>query len=289
LEPTSVIILGCGFTGSRVAELLLSRGIPTLATTSRAERIGALEARGLRALEVDVNRPKDLDRLRRFTRARSTVLHSVPLVTDAEGRLFDPTPLLLDALGEQPSRVVYLSTTGVYGARKRVDETTPVEPVTKRARLRVEAERTVLRGSWESLILRPAAIYGPGRGVHVAVRAGRHPLVGDGSNYVSRIHVDDLAAHACAALFSDVTGSYPVADDEPCTSKEITAFCARLLGIPMPPSVDASQVSETRRADRRVDGTAIRRLLGVKLRFPSFRTGIPACLEVERDCAEGPR
>jgi nucleoside-diphosphate-sugar epimerase len=109
---------------------------------------------------------------------------------------------------------------------------------------------------------------------------GDFRLVGDGSNFVSRIHVDDLAAHAEAALMSDVTGAYPVADEEPCQSREIAQFCAGLLGLPMPSTVDTEDVHDTRRADRRVDGRAIRKLLGITLSYPSYRVGVPASNDV---------
>ena len=64
--------------------------------------------------------------------------------------------------------------------------------------MRVDEENDVLAGPWSSLILRPAAIYGPDRGVHVSLAQGRHRMLGDGSNYISRIHVDDLAAITAA-------------------------------------------------------------------------------------------
>ena len=135
------------------------------------------------------------------------------------------------------------------------------------------------------MILRPAAIYGPMRGVHSAMRQGRFRLARDGSNFVSRIQVDDLAALAVAALASSAAGAYPVADDEPCTSREIVEFCAQLLGLPLPGSVMESEVSETRRSDRQVNGSAIRRILGVDLKYASYRTGIPAALAAEADAA----
>jgi nucleoside-diphosphate-sugar epimerase len=88
---------------------------------------------------------------------------------------------------------------------------------------------------------------------------------------VSRIHVEDLATHVEAALLSDVTGAWPVADEEPCTSREIAEYCARLLNRPLPPP------RETRiHSNRRVDGSAIRRALGITLQYPSYRVGIPA-------------
>jgi nucleoside-diphosphate-sugar epimerase len=182
----------------------------------------------------------------------------------------------IEALRGFAARVVYLSTTGVYGDAHLVDETTVAAPSTARTQARLDAERVVQAGPWSSCVLRPAAIYGPGRGAHESIRAGKWRIAGDGSTYTSRIHVDDLATIAASVLLSDVAGAWPVADDEPSTNLEMTQFCCNLLGLPLPPSADAAALDETRRADRRVDGRAIRKLLGVALRHPSYRTGIPA-------------
>jgi nucleoside-diphosphate-sugar epimerase len=221
-------------------------------------------------VRLDVNDPDSLAKLSEFISSDMVVLHSVPV------------PGVVSALRKNPPRrVVYLSTTGVYGAAKSVDEHTTVAPRTEREQLRVSEEREVLSGPWQSMVLRPAAIYGPGRGIHTSMRDGKYQLMGDGGNYVSRIHVDDLAHLAEAAMMSGIAGAYPVADDEPCTSREIAGYCAKLLNIPMPPAASPESLGETRRADRRVDGSAIRRLLGINLKYPSYREGIAACLEAE--------
>jgi nucleoside-diphosphate-sugar epimerase len=192
------------------------------------------------------------------------VLHSIP----PEG-----APDIRALLGDAPARVVYLSTTGVYGSAHVVDETTPVDWSSDRARGRLEAEQAIASGRWSTLILRPAAIYGPGRGVQESVRRGTYP---PGGNFISRIHVDDLAAHAEAALLSDLTGAYPVADEEPCTSREIAEFCSQLLNVPLP---EGPVATPRIFGDRKVDGSAIRRLLGIELQYPSYRTGIPASMQ----------
>jgi len=281
---TEYLILGCGYTGRRVAERLLSTGAHLTATTRDPNRLGDLSARGCEVLQLDMLDPRSLkDVVSRAARGCSVLL-SVPPIKSPRG-LVDPTPKIVAALGNQPRRVVYLSTTGVYGNTKLVDETTLIAPATQRQRLRVAAEQAVTGGSWTSMILRPAAIYGPGRGVHTSMQQGRFRLAGDGANFVSRIQVDDLARLAVAALQSSVTGAYPVADDEPCTSREIVEFCGELLGLPLPGSVMRSEVNETRRSDRRVNGSAARRLLDVGLRYPSYRTGIPAALQAEAEAA----
>lgn len=248
----TILILGCGFTGERVARRMLAQGVRVVGTSRNPARLVGIEA--IRVEDV----PRVIER-------GCLVLHSIP----PEG-----APEIARVLGDAPSRVVYLSTTGVYGSAQIVNETTPVDGSGERARVRLDAERQIAAGPWSTLVLRPAAIYGPGRGVQESVRRGTYPST---ENFISRIHVDDLAAHCEAALLSDLTGAYPVADEEPCTSREIAEFCSHLIGVPLPERpVAAPRIF----GDRRVDGSAIRRLLGVTLRYPSYRTGIPACLRV---------
>lgn len=278
-------IVGCGFTGVRVARRLLARGLPVLATSRHPE---SLSLPGARLLKLSMEEPATLAALRAALPAGVRVLHSIPLLRGADGYI-DPTPELLAYLPETAARVVYLSTTGVYGAAVEVNEHTPTAPRTERESLRVAAENAVRAGAWSSLVLRPAAIYGPGRGIHVSMRRGEFLLLGDGSNFVSRIHVEDLAALAEAALLQDLTGAWPVADLEPARSRDIAAFCANLLNLPMPASAPPGRLSETRRANRRVDGRTICRLLGVKLRFPTFREGIPQALAEELSGESGGR
>lgn len=251
------LILGAGFTGARVAALLRERGHAVTA---------------LRTAQLDATAAGAVNRLRALTPAGARVLHSIPSLPG------HADAAILEGLQPHAVRVVYLSTTGVYGDIAHVDETTPIAPRTGRELQRAATERAVAAGPWSSLILRPAAIYGPGRGAHVAMAEGRYALPGDGSKYISRIHVDDLAAVAAAALTSDLTGAYPVADEEPCSSLEIATFCARQFGLPMPPFANDAEVPVSRRGNRRVDGRAILRLLRVELRYPSYRQGLPAAV-----------
>ena len=273
-----VFILGCGYTGSRVARLLLDQGVAVGGSARTLLSLRPLIERGLRPVVFDVADSKGLSRLRESLEPGTRLLYSIPSLTGPHGR-WEPAREILKGIGPRLSRVVYLSTTGVYGSAAMVNENTSPSPETERQKLRVEAEQAVLAGAWKSLILRPAAIYGPGRGVQAALPEGKYKLAGDGSNFVSRIHVDDLAAITAAALLADLTGSYPVADDEPCSSREIAEFCAELLGLGPVESVTSDELSETRRSDRRVGGRAIRKFLGVTLQYPSYRQGIPASLD----------
>lgn len=225
--------------------------------------------------DLDFSSEGAVEELARRAPEGCVVLHSVPSL--AAGR--DRT--LLQGLEGRAARVVYLSTTGVYGDVECVDHETPVGPRNERERARVATEEAVLHGPWEALVLRPAAIYGPGRGVHASMRMGKYRLLGDGSNFISRIHVEDLAALAEAALFTDVEGAFPVADRQPCPAREIAEYCAELLGLAPPVESSWEEVPETRRTNRKVDGREVFARLGVAMRFPGYREGIAQALEVE--------
>lgn len=269
-----VIVLGCGYTGKRVAARFLQRGASVVVTARDPTSLQDLARQGAEVLVLNAEAVGAI-----AIPPGAMVLHSIPVI-DTQSGPRDVTEQLIARFTEPPTRMVYLSTTGVYGAQRDVDETTPPAPATEREALRVAAENAVLSGPWSSLVIRPAAIYGPGRGIHVSMKAGRFQLAGQGDNFVSRIHVDDLAAHVVAALLSDATGAYPAGDELPCKSREIAEYCAHLLNVPMPPAAPRESLHETRRADRRVDGRAIRARLGITLQYPTYREGIPASLLV---------
>jgi len=178
-----------------------------------------------------------------------------------------------------PRRIVYISATTVYGDQNNVNASTEVRASGEKGHRRIEEENWLRAGSWSILIIRPAAIYGPGRGVHVRVKEGKLPR---GSGFVSRIHVDDLAAVLEAGVLSDLTGAWPLADDYPCPSEEISSWCGWLLRIPTS-RPDASTFPV---AGRTVDGREIRSLLGVNLSYPNYEAGILASLALEKAIRE---
>jgi nucleoside-diphosphate-sugar epimerase len=258
---TPIVILGAGYTGARVAKLLADAGH---------------QVTSLRSADFDITRPETHAAIGRTVTPGAAVLHSIPVLrTEAGYRA--TMPVLAPLLAGRAARVVYLSTTGVYGETPVVDSHTAVAPRHPREQLRVDEETAVLdpANGWSGLVLRPAAIYGPDRGIHISMREGKYRLVGDGSNHISRIHVDDLARIAAAALLSSITGAYPVADAEPCAAREIAAYCAQRYGLAMPLSVETLPADDTRRSNRQVNGQAILTALNLKLLYPTYREGLP--------------
>lgn len=246
-----------------MARRMLARGARVICTSRNVSRLTNLQ--GAELVNLDISKPFSLG----FVPAGSLVVHSIPPLEDEDAFA------IVNALETRPGRLVYLSTTGVYGDQRDVSAATMPAPRHPRDLHRLRAENAVLDSGVSSMVLRPAAIYGESRGVHVSIGEGRYHLIGDGGNFVSRIHVEDLAAHVEGALLSELSGAWPVADEHPCTAREIAQYCADMLGVPLPGSVPVDGVHHTRRTDRRVDGSAIRRRLGIGLRYPSYLDGIP--------------
>lgn len=269
MTGSDFLILGCGYTGARVARRLVAAGCRVVCTNRHK-----IEIPGARCVTVNTATPSGMRDLLPHLCGGMRILHSIPT---GEG-----THLLLDALRPfHPSRLVYLSTTGVYGAAESVDARTPAAPNTERDAARLETERLLSAEAWPTLILRPAAIYGPGRGVHTSARSGIFRPPPGGDRLISRIHVDDLANQALAALRTQITGAFPTADEEPCPSSTVAAFAFAALGVPFATGLRESTSRDERKTGRRVDGSACRDALGLPLAYPTYREGVLACLRAE--------
>jgi nucleoside-diphosphate-sugar epimerase len=266
-----LVVLGCGFTGLEVARLALTDGSSVIGTT-RTEAgsnalLGSFDRRVIPVLTREV--------VEALVTPGARVLVGFP----PDGRTDDAIAPALSA-----ARVVYLSTTGVYGrARGHVDERTDVDPSEPRAELRLAAERAYREKG--ATVLRAAGIYGPGRGLHKRLLSGGFRTPGDGTNIVSRIHVTDLAKLALALLASDDEahhGSiFVAADDAPVPQMEVIRWLCGRLQLPLPPSAPIEEVAETLRHDRAVDNARIKRALSLSLDFPTYREGFEACLLAE--------
>ena len=268
--PPRFLILGCGFTGTEVARRAIAAGHRVVATTRQSDRRDALEKIGV---ELHVERALTADLVRRWVDPSVNVL-----VTFAPDGCTDAS--LGPALGAA-AHVVYVSSTGVYGAQRgRIDETTPVDAVEPRARARLAAERSYR--DIGATIVRAAGIYGPGRGLHLRVQSGTFRIPGDGANIVSRIHVADLARLILGIFRRAGEGSradnFVAADDTPVPQIEAIAWLCRRLGLPLPPCVPIDEAPATLRHDRAIDNQRIKSWTGLSLLYSGYREGFEACL-----------
>lgn len=251
-----VLVLGAGYTGRAVLELARRRQLPAKAIVRSEAR-----AEAIRGLAPAVVMPVLDATLVRLVGPKTHVVVTFPPDGETDARI-----------AVEAGAITYVSTTGVYGDRRGViDDTTPVTdaPTVAIAR-RLEAEQIWrARGA---TVLRCPAIYGPDRGLHVRIVSGQHKVPGDGSGYVSRIHVDDLAALILAAPRAPGE-TFVVGDACPARHIDVVRWVCANYGVPMPPSVPLDEVHETLRGDRQVDGRRALAMLGVTLRYPSYEAG----------------
>jgi nucleoside-diphosphate-sugar epimerase len=196
-----------------------------------------------------------------------------------------------------PVRLVYLSTSGVYGdcGGRLVDESTPPDPRSPRAIRRLDAERQLQEWAESRdvslVVLRVPGIYGPGRLPLDAIREGK-PVVSEADSHPgNRIHVDDLASCCIAALSVDrPAGIYNVSDGDHRSSSWFTLAVARLAGLPAPPEVSRKVAVTTFSAmrlsflaeSRRLDNRKMLAVLGVEPRYANAQMGIRASLAADR-------
>lgn len=260
-----LVLLGSGYTLTRLALAEARAERTVFAATRDAGRRAELERAGA---QVGL-----LDEVLGQMRGAHVVL-SVPPDAGLDGRLEE-------ALRQgPPERLVYLSSTGVYGAaRGAVDEDTPVDPSMPTARGRIEAEARFR--PLGAMALRIAGIYGPGRGSHSRLLAGTWRLPEGGGGRISRIHVDDLVEAIRVVLEKGEAGSvYCVADDRPATQGETASWLCQRLGLPLPPFVPLTSLHESLRGDRAVSNARLK-ALGWRPKYPDFQTGFASVLAAE--------
>jgi nucleoside-diphosphate-sugar epimerase len=180
-----------------------------------------------------------------------------------------------------PHRFIHISSTSVYGQTDGdwVDETAPTLPLSESGRVVLEAEQVLRSHVPDGIILRLAGIYGPGRLLRSDALVNGKPLPGDPDRWLNLIHVDDAAT---AVLSADeragASGIYNIADGEPVRRGEFFSFLAELLGTP-PPRFGGERLNDP--TNRRIANGLVLKDMGLRLKFPSYRQGLPASLGTE--------
>lgn len=264
----SLIILGCGFLGLRAGSFAASRGQRVIGTTRDALRAETLRRHNIEPVVAETIDPSWF--------AAQVHRDTHVLVTYPPSDPSDAT--LASIAADAGAQVVYISSTAVYGAVSgRVDQHTPTQPNEPRGQRRLQAEDIWANAS--TMVLRAPAIYGPGRGLHLRIARGEHQLPDSGDNFISRIHVDDLARLCLAAFERGVIGTrYVIGDHKPCPQREITQWLCDRMSQPMVAPTPLANVSPTLRNDRQVDPTWALQQLGVTLDFPTYIEGYEHCL-----------
>lgn len=267
----TVLVAGAGDVGLRTARLLAGRGHRVHALR-RSEVADAGD--GLRWLRGDLTRPETL---RGLPAVDALVFAPAPdrREESAYRALFvDGLRHLVAALPKPPKRIVFASSSAVYGEQGDgwVDERTPTDPPGFNGRVLREAESLLGPGG---VAVRLAGLYGPGRTqLFDRLREGRAAVPRGKRVYANRIHVDDAAAVLAHVLtLASPSPVYVGVDDTPLPIDVLYDHVAGLLGVPSPPDGPAPAGVGSKRLSN-----ALLRASGFRCRWPDAREGYAALL-----------
>lgn len=284
-----LLIVGCGDIALRaLPQLARDYQVSGLVrTAAQAERIAAL---GAQPISGDLDDPASLAPL---SAAAELVLHLAPPADTGE-RDQRSANLIAALAPRPPERLVYISTSGVYGdcGGARVDEDRPLAPQTARGARRADAERTLIAWGKEEgvtvCVLRVPGIYAAERLPLAQLRRGAPVLRAEDDVYTNHIHADDLAAICAVALERGAAGrAYNASDDSEMKMGDYFDLVADRADLPRPPRItraaaEAGAISEGllsfMRESRRLVNARMKAELGVRLRYPTVYEGVPAAM-----------
>ncbi|MFZ6656625.1 NAD-dependent epimerase/dehydratase family protein [Undibacterium sp. TJN19] len=281
-----LLIIGCGDVGMRLLPLLRER-FRIFAVTSQTARFAELRAAGAIPVLANLDQP---DSLASLAGLAAWVVHLAP--PQAEGKR-DIRTQNLTAILPDKCRLVYVSTTGVYGdcGGAQFDETRPVQPQNARAVRRIAAEqclRAWARRTQSSLsILRVPGIYAASRLPLERLQKGTPALTEADDVYTNHIHADDLARLIQLALFRAAPNRvYHAVDDSDMKMASYFDLVADNFSLPRPPRLPRPQLAQQvspvllsfMSESRRMHNQRIKLELGARLRYASVAEGIAAAL-----------
>ncbi|WP_191830482.1 SDR family oxidoreductase [Pseudomonas fluorescens] len=183
--------------------------------------------------------------------------------------------------GQAPKRLLFVSSSGVYAQQggEWIDETSVAEPQNYSGTVMLEAEKLALASGIPASIVRLTGIYGPGREWLLSqVRQG-YRVTEEPPLYANRIHAEDAAGLLAFLLKADAGGQaledcYIGVDDAPALLAEVVAWLRQYMGV-----TEWSEQDRVRRTGSKRCSNARARALGWAPQYPSYKEGYAAILE----------
>lgn len=282
-----LLIIGCGDVALRTIPLL-KQSYRVFALVRNAAHFAGLRAMGVVPLMGDLD---DRTSLARIAGLADAVLHLAP--PPNSGIHDTRTRNLLSILSQRklPKRLVYISTSGVYGdcGGAWVSETQALKAASPRAQRRVDAEKQVRdwarRNHVNASILRVPGIYAADRLPLSRVQQGTPGIVAGEDSYTNHIHADDLARAGVAALQrGKACRVYHASDDSHLKMGEYLDSVADAFGLPRVPRISRAEAQRAlpeallsfMNESRRLTNRRLKCELKVRLRYPTVADTLAA-------------
>jgi nucleoside-diphosphate-sugar epimerase len=282
-------IIGCGDIGLRVARKLITQGSTVEATAHFDEGAAELVASGIKPIVANFDYQDDIPDLS-LTGQRLFYFLAPQGGGSSDYRMLNFCRCL--SVENCPERIVYISTSGVYGdcGDQLVTEETPVNPQTTRAKRRVSAEEQLREQSdklgFDLIILRVTGIYGPGRLPLSQLHKGHEVLRTEDAPQTNRIHSLDLVDICLAAMDKGEGGdTFNVCDGQKSSMSEYFMEVARLYDLPQPKQLSWDEAEKSMnpltlsflKESRRMSNRKMLEKLEIKLNYPTLEEGLNAC------------
>lgn len=276
MSKPSVLIAGCGDIGSRLATQLLDKGWQVYGLRRSVERLPAGVtgiAGDLFSEQCPAQWPKG--KIDYVVYSAAATDHDEAGYQAAYVDGLKHTLAWLKQNGQQPKRLLFVSSSGVYGQKNGewVDEMSPAQASSYSGRIMLEAEQVALKSGIPASTVRLTGIYGPGREWMLGqVRKGYRVAV-DPPLYGNRIHADDAAGLLAFLLDADLQGKtlddcYIGVDNDPAPLAEVVGWLRERLGV-----TAWAEEASVRRAGSKRCSNARAKALGWEPRYPSYREG----------------
>ena len=286
------LIIGCGDIGFRVARELIQQKHQVQATIHFEEGTKVPQSAGIKTIIANFDYQEDVPELP--LRGKNLFYFMSPQGGgSSDYRMLNFCRKL--SADNYPAKIVYISTSGVYGdcGDDLVTEETPLNPMTSRAKRRVSAENQLReqadKFSFELVILRVTGIYGPGRLPISQLQKGHEVLIADDAPRTNRIHSLDLVQICLAAMEKGVDGDiFNVCDGEESSMSQYFMAVAEMCNLPQPKQlswVEAEKVINPLtfsflKESRRMSNQKMVEKLAVKLQYPTLEKGLRASQSV---------
>jgi nucleoside-diphosphate-sugar epimerase len=275
-----LLIIGCGDVALRAIPLL-KQGYRVFALVRNVAKFARLRAMGVVPMMGDLDNRTSLARIAGLA---DEVLHFAP--PQNSGTHDKRTRNLLSTLsqGKLPKRLVYISTSGVYGdcGGAWVSETHPLKATSLRSQRRMDAELQIrdwaIRNRVKAAILRVPGIYAEDRLPLIRLQQGTPGIVASEDSYTNHIHADDLARISIAALLrGQACRVYHASDDSYLKMGDYFDSMSDAFGLPRVPRVSRAEAQrllpETllsfMNESRRLTNRRMKLELKVKLTYPT--------------------
>lgn len=289
----NTLIIGCGDIGKRVLKQIQPNSPNIYAASHRKSSQNQLMNYGISVIPANLNNPEDLEQL---PTPNAHIFYFAPPV--ATGITDTRMVNFIQSLNKKipPKRIIYISTTGIYGNchGEWITETTTLKPGADRSKRRLHAESLIQEfcsnNTCEFVILRVPGIYCLEKLPLARLKSGMkilHPDIAPASN---RIHADDLANCCVKAMFDGPANEiFNVADGHPSSMSDYFIQVAKIFHLPEPELLTWEQAEKELspamlsylHESKKINIDKLLNVLNVKLEFPTLIEGLQNCLELQ--------